>query len=173
MTRFVVLDTETTGFTRKKGLSICHGHRVVEVACVEICGGARTGLVFHVYVNPGRDIDPAAVAVHGITDGFLRDKPQFKDIAAELVGFIGESPVVIHNAPFDIAFLDKEFGLLVEQPTTKFKFIDTLELARKRFPGLRNDLNSLCKGVGMNGRGEHGALLDACLLADVFLKLFI
>jgi DNA polymerase-3 subunit epsilon len=110
MGRFVVLDTETTGFTRKKGIPICHDHRIVEVACVEIDDGVRTGSVFHEYVNPGRNVDPAAVRVHGITDTFLRDKPSFKDVVGKMLDFIGRSPVVIHNAPFDIAFLDKEFS---------------------------------------------------------------
>lgn len=169
----MVLDTETTGFTRKKGIPICRDHRIVEVACVEIDDGVRTGSVFHEYVNPGRNVDPAAVRVHGITDTFLRDKPSFKDVVGKMLDFIGRSPVVIHNAPFDIAFLDKEFSLLDDQPSVRLEFIDTLELARRRFPGFKNDLNSLCRGIGIHGRGKHGALLDACLLADVFLKLFI
>lgn len=173
MMRFVVLDTETTGFVRGKGLSVCHGHRIIEVACVEIEDGVCTGNDFHVYVDPGMDVDPAAVRVHGITSDFLRGKPQFKDIADALIAFIGGSPVVIHNAPFDIAFLDNEFNLLVDQPTVTFKYIDTLELAREMFPGFKNDLNSLCARAGFDGRGKHGALVDARLLAGVFLKLFI
>lgn len=172
MVRFVVLDTETTGFTRERGFAICYDHRVIEVACVEIEDGVRTGVVFHAYVNPGRDVDPGAARVHGITNAFLRNKLQFKDVAGDLVRFIGKSIVVMHNAPFDIAFLNQEFGLLDEQPVQEFRFIDTLALARSRFPGFRNDLNSLCLAVGLDGRGRHGALVDAELLAMVFLVLF-
>lgn len=170
------MDVETTGLNRKKGFDVCHGHRVIEVACVEIVDGVRTGAVFHSYVDPGQRVDDGAVRVHGITNEFLDGKPRFDSIADGLVRFIGNGVVVIHNATFDTAFLDKEFHLLPEeaQPEIGFFFIDTLELARKRFPGVRNDLDALCTRAGVYGRGmeRHGALRDALLLADVFLELF-
>jgi DNA polymerase-3 subunit epsilon len=174
--RFVVLDTETTGFARKSEFGVCHGHRVIEVACVEVVNGRRTGAVFHSYVDPGQMIDAAATRVHGITDDFIQGKPSFREIVSGLLRFIGDATVVIHNAPFDTAFLDKEFNLLPEsdRPRRNFYVIDTLVLARERFPGVRNDLDALCERVGIYGREseKHGALKDAWLLSEVFLELF-
>lgn len=174
--RFVILDTETTGFSRKNAFGVCHGHRIIEVACVEVVDGVRTGAVFHSYVDPEQMIDPAATRVHGITDGFIQGKPLFRDIVSGLLQFIGSSVVVIHNAPFDTAFLDKEFNLVPEssKPMNVFYVIDTLVLARERFPGAKNDLDSLCERIGILGREseKHGALKDAWLLSEVFLALF-
>lgn len=178
MQRFIVLDTETTGLNRNRNINtdVCHGHRVVEIACVEIIGSSITGRRFHRYVQPDRDIDPKAVSVHGITDEFLKGKPRFHDIVGEFLDFIKDDVLVIHNAPFDIAFIDQEFSLLPKslQPTGKnFTFIDTLTIARDRFPYYKNDLNSLCDRYEVGGRsgGLHGALEDTRMLALVFLKM--
>lgn len=173
--RIVVLDTETTGINRKRdGSAVCFGHRVIEVGCVEIVKGKVTGRTFHVYVNPCRAIDQGAIKVHGITDSFVCDKPKFDVIAADFIAFIKGAVVVIHNAPFDISFLDQEFNLLDEQkqPSGVYKYIDTLALARDMFPGVKNDLDSLCCRFGIKGRdGVHGALKDAEVLAGVYSEL--
>lgn len=171
--RFVVLDTETTGLSKAKG-NVCDGHRVIEIGCVEIVDAVITGRVFHSFIDPEMSVDPRATRVHGIVNEFLVDKPKFADVVGAFIDFIGDSIVVIHNAPFDIAFLDQEFELLGMglRPTCVFKFIDTLALARTLFPNSRNDLDSLCKRLGIAGRvGSHGALEDARLLAHVYLNL--
>ena len=172
--RKVVLDTETTGFnSRRNGGTVADGHRIIEIGCVEMIGDRITGNRFHAYVKPDRAIDPKAIELHGITDQFLQDKPSFKDIAGELIKFIGNSTVVIHNAPFDIAFLDQEFKMLPEkeQPIgAKFTVIDTLDMARRLFPGENNSLDSLGELYNINLRnGRHGALTDAQMLARIFI----
>ena len=173
--RFVALDTETTGMFRGDNGLVCKGHRIVEVGCVEIIDLVPTGRVFHRYIDPGIDIQPGAVKVHGITRRFLDGKPVFADIVEDLLEFIGDSLILMHNANFDIAFLDQEFRLLVSPPDSLkgrvFRVLDTLELARGRFPGMSNSLDGLCIRFGLQKSGSrdgrHGALLDARLLAEL------
>lgn len=170
MTRKVVLDTETTG------LEVERGHRVIEIGCVELVDRRPSGRKFHYYLNPERAIDAGAVAVHGITDEFLRDKPKFADVAADFVAFIDGAELLIHNAAFDTSFLDDElkragvaFGCVADHAAV----VDTLALARQKYPGQKNTLDALCKRLGIdNSRREvHGALLDAHLLADVWVAM--
>lgn len=175
MVRLIALDTETTGMN-KRGRAmadLCHGHRIIEVACVEIVDDELTGRQFHRYINPKCKVDPKAAHIHGLDNKFLKDKPVFKDIVDELLEFIGGSQILIHNASFDTAFLDKEFGLLHtnKQPIGTFKIIDTLQMARELFPGAINTLDGLCKRYGVPGRSEHGALIDAIILAKVYLGM--
>lgn len=164
--REIVLDTETTGFKPEEG------HRLVEIGCLELVNHVQTGNRFHVYINPERPVPPEAAAVHGLTDEFLADKPVFETVAAEFVAFIGDSPLVIHNAAFDMKFLRWELKLL-GYPDLKNEAIDTLLMARQKFPGAPATLDALCKrfGVDNSGRTFHGALLDAQLLAEVYLEL--
>lgn len=172
MQRVVVLDTETTGLNRDRN-DIAKDHRIIEIGCVEIVNGKVTDNVFHVYVNPERPIDPAATKIHGITDEFLKRKQTFQDVSQDLIRFISNDDVVIHNAPFDIAFLDKEFSRLPRrlQPSVTFTYIDTLPMARTFYPGIKNDLDSLRERLGIGGpeRKNHNALLDARILAEVYL----
>lgn len=175
--RFVALDTETTGFNRKRGDGdVCRGHRIIEIGCVEIIDGMVTGRQFHCFLNPGRLVDPGAFKVHGISDAYLKSKPSFQSVVKRFVGFLEGAVVVIHNADFDISFIDQEFTFLPEhlRPNGKtFRFIDTLKLARTEFPGLKNDLGSLCARCNIVGRqGLHGALIDAELLAAVYIIMF-
>ena len=168
--RQIVLDTETTGLDWKTG------DRLIEIAGVEIIDRKLTGRHYHVYVNPQRDIDAGAVAVHGITLDFLADKPLFKDVADEFSAFVAGSELVIHNAAFDVGFLDYELSLLGEaygRLGDRVTVEDSLLLARQRFPGQRNSLDALCKRLGVDNthRQLHGALLDAQLLCDVYLNL--
>ncbi|HEX5353403.1 MAG TPA: DNA polymerase III subunit epsilon [Rhodanobacteraceae bacterium] len=172
MIRRVVLDTETTG------LEVERGHRVIEIGCVELLDRRPSGRTFQCYLNPGRLIDAAAVSVHGITDDFLRGKPGFKDIAEDFVAFIDGAELLIHNAAFDTAFLDDElkragaaFGMIADHATV----LDTLALARQKYPGQKNTLDALCKRLGIdNSRREvHGALLDAHLLAEVWVAMTV
>lgn len=173
--RLIALDTETTGIHRKRdGRDVSYCHRIVEIACVEILDGRLTGHSFHAFIDPCCDIDPKAVAVHGLTAAFLRGKPRFEDIARDLLLFIGSSVLIIHNAAFDISFLDKEFKLLREsdRPSGTFTVVDTLLLARQLFPGVRNSLDALCFRLGITGRqSSHSALEDAVILAKISLKL--
>jgi DNA polymerase-3 subunit epsilon len=174
--RVVVLDTETTGLNRgRNGGDVASGHRIVEIGCVEIIDGRITGKVFHSYIQPGMGVQPKAVAVHGITDAFLKDKPTFKQVADEFVQFIsGAQEIVIHNARFDVAFLDQEFHLLSndQRPKGLFFVTDTLEIARELFPGEGNRLEDLCNRFGIRcPDGFHGALSDAKVLAEVYLNL--
>lgn len=177
--RVVTLDTETTGFNKNHGNgrklgSICDGHRVVEIGCVEIVDNVITGREFHAYVNPERSMDPKATSVNGLTDFFLSDKPLFKDVAASFIKFIaGADLIVIHNALFDIAFIDQEFNLLDAslQPKQNFRVEDTLAFARSVFPGDANRLQDLCRRFSLSCEGLHGALQDARLLAQVYLNL--
>jgi DNA polymerase III subunit epsilon len=167
--RHLILDTETTGLDPKQG------HRVIEIAAVEVVDRRLTGRSVHFYVNPEREIDAGATDVHGLTWDALRDKPRFGDIAGELVEFARGACWVIHNAPFDLAFLDAELERL-ELPSTAGiceSVVDTLALAREQFPGKKNSLDALCErfGVGNAHRTLHGALLDARLLAEVYLAM--
>ena len=164
--RIIVLDTETTG------LSPQDGHRIIEIGCVELLKRRLTGRHFHCYINPNRAIDAGAIAVHGITSEFLQDKPDFAQIAEEFIDFIRGAELVIHNAPFDVGFINHEFAQLslgiVKNYSTVF---DTLACARKKHAGQRNSLDALCKRYNIDNshRDLHGALLDAQILADVFL----
>jgi DNA polymerase-3 subunit epsilon len=170
--RFVVLDTETTGFN-KKGGCFSDGHRLLEIACVEVIDDVVTGKYYHTYLNPECDIDDRAVAVHGIQKKDVLGKPKFEDVVESLLQFIGNDVVVIHNAPFDIDFLDKEFSMVKEKPKRNFSYIDTLQWARSMFPGMGNSLDSLAKkfDVGISRGDFHGALIDANILARVFILM--
>ena len=169
--RSVVLDTETTG------MPVADGHRIIEIGCVELIGRRLTGRHFHVYLQPDRESDEGAIAVHGITDEFLKDKPRFKDVADEFFEFIKGAQLIIHNAAFDIGFIANEFNLLGQGDRAEVSdycsILDTLMMARERHPGQRNNLDALCKryGVDNSGRDLHGALLDAEILADVYLTM--
>ena len=172
--RQVVLDTETTGMN-KDGY-VCIGHRIIEIGCVEVINRRLTGRHYHVYIKPDREVDPEAVTVHGITDQFLQDKPVFAEIADEFIEFIRGADLVIHNAPFDVAFMDQEFRFLNKktQPTEEISTVtDTLVMAKQMFPGKRNNLNALSDryGIDTKHRVLHGALLDAEILADVYLLM--
>jgi DNA polymerase-3 subunit epsilon len=167
--RQVVLDTETTGLEWRQG------ERVIEIGCVELVSRKLTGRHFHQYLNPEKAIAAGAQAVHGLTDEFLADKPKFADIADEFLAFIDGAELIIHNAPFDVGFLDNELGLLGREPLKSVcgNIIDTLRMARDLRPGKRNGLDALCLefGVDNSGRQLHGALLDAELLSDVYLAM--
>ncbi|TCS99341.1 DNA polymerase-3 subunit epsilon [Tepidimonas ignava] len=167
--RQIVLDTETTG------LSPHNGDRIIEIGCVELVNRQLTHNNRHYYLNPDRDIDEGALRVHGITREFLADKPRFADIAAELADYLQGAELIIHNAPFDLGFLDAEFGRLGLGPTRALVrgVVDTLVLAKEMWPGKRNGLDALCDrlGVDNSGRQLHGALLDAELLADVYIYM--
>lgn len=168
--RIVVLDTETTGLNPEEG------HRIIEIGCVELINRRPTGQHFHVYMNPDRMIDDGAIEVHGITNKFLGDKPHFVDIVADFISFVRDAELVIHNAPFDVGFINHEFALL-NNNTGKVEdycdVFDTLAYARKKHPGQRNSLDALCKrySVDNSHRDFHGALLDAEILADVYLLM--
>ena len=168
--RKIFLDTETTGLSPEAG------HRIIEIGCVELENGMRTQNNFHCYVNPELDIDEAALKVHGITAAFLNEKPLFKDIASKLITYLKGAQLIIHNAPFDIGFLNYELGRLGREfgsITDYCTVFDTLVFARKKHVGQKNNLDALCKryGVDNTGRDLHGALLDAELLADVYLAM--
>ncbi|MBS0584442.1 MAG: DNA polymerase III subunit epsilon [Proteobacteria bacterium] len=167
--RQVVLDTETTG------LEVSKGHRIVEIGCVELLERRPTGREFHRYLNPQRAMDEGATAVSGITDDFLVDKPFFADVAAEFLEFIDGAELIAHNASFDMGFLGAEFARLPQpvRVAERVSVLDTLLLAREKFPGQKNNLDALCKRLGVDNshRDLHGALLDAQLLADVYLAM--
>jgi DNA polymerase III subunit epsilon len=167
LSREIVLDTETTG------LEPAEGHRIVEIGCVEIVNRFPTGQSFHVYLNPERDMPPDAFRVHGLSDAFLADKPLFRDLAEAFLEFIGDSPLVIHNAAFDLKFLNHELKRAGKTLLSQDRVIDTVILARRRHPGQRNDLDSLCDryGVDRSKRTKHGALLDSEILADIYAEL--
>ncbi|MGL9774867.1 MAG: DNA polymerase III subunit epsilon [Sodalis sp. (in: enterobacteria)] len=174
ITRQIVLDTETTGMN-KLGVHY-EEHRIIEIGAVEVINRRLTGRHFHVYLKPDRLVDPEAFNVHGISDEFLADKPTFADVADEFLHFIRGGELVIHNAPFDIGFMDYEFGMLnrgIAKTDTFCKVTDSLLLARKMFPGKRNSLDALCDRylIDNSKRTLHGALLDAEILADVFLLM--
>lgn len=168
--RQIVLDTETTGLEPESG------HRIIEIGCVELVNRRATGRTFHKYINPEREIDEGALAVHGISRADLLGKPKFAEIAEELILFVNGAELVIHNAAFDVAFLDAELARMQGQPRTVgalCRVLDTLALARSMHPGQRNNLDALCKRYSIdNSRRElHGALLDARILADVYLAM--
>jgi len=167
MKREIVLDTETTGFDPFTG------DRMVEIGCVELIGGLRTGKNFHTYLNPGRDVPDAAFRVHGISTEFLKDKPIFSQKIDEFLEFIAGDPLVIHNAAFDMKFVNYELSLCGFPALPFERAIDTVMIARKKFPGAQASLDALCKrfSIDLSGREKHGALLDAELLADVYLEL--
>ena len=167
--RQVILDTETTG------LETSNGHRIIEIGCVELVDRQLTGNHFHVYINPEREIDDGALEVHGISNEFLADKPLFAEIVADFVDYIADSELIIHNAAFDVGFLDYELSLLgrADRVGDHAGVLDTLELARDLHPGQRNSLDALCKRyeVDNSSRTLHGALLDSEILADVYLAM--
>jgi DNA polymerase-3 subunit epsilon len=169
MAREIVLDTETTG------LDIAGGHRVIEIACVELHDLLPTGRSFHRYIDPERDIDPDAQRVHGISSAFLAGKPRFadSDVAGEFLAFIEGASLVAHNAAFDRGFIENELTLAGLPCPPADRWVDTLVLAQKRFPGMYNSLDALCKRfkISLAERDKHGALVDARLLADVYLEL--
>ena len=163
----IALDIETTG------LNPTQGHRIVEIGCVELENNYPTGNYFQQYINPNRKMPEDAFKIHGLTDEFLSDKPSFLLVADKFLDFIKGSELVIHNAKFDLGFLNYELELASKKPLLEFKVIDTLLVARKIFPGAANNLDSLCRryDVDVARRKKHGALLDAELLADVFLEM--
>lgn len=165
--REIVLDTETTG------LDPYQGHRLVEVGCIELVNRIPSGQSFHRYLNPERDMPAEAFAVHGLSVEFLRDKPPFGEVAEEFLAFVGDARLVIHNAAFDIGFLNAELVRAGYKPLSRDRLVDTLLLARRKFPGGQNRLDDLCVRYGIDNsrRTKHGALLDAELLAEVYLDL--
>ena len=170
MSRLIVLDTETTG------LDVNDGHRIIEIGCVEIVNRNITSNSFHRYVNPMRQIDDGAKNVHGITYSMLEDKPKFSEILNEFLEYLSDSDLIIHNAPFDLGFLSKELSFCGKEDNyleSSRKIHDTLKISRKRFPGKRNSLDALCARYEIDNtdRNLHGALIDANLLASVYLKM--
>lgn len=169
--RQIVLDTETTGINPREG------HRIIEIGCVELLNRKLTGNHYHVYINPQRIVEQEAIDVHGITNEFLADKPLFKDVAQDFIQFIRGAQLVIHNAPFDVGFMDHEFAM--NGPTAGVKtadicgVLDTLALAKQMHPGQKNNLDALCRRYGIDNshRELHGALLDSEILADVYLMM--
>lgn len=168
--RQIVLDTETTG------LEVSQGHRIIEIGCIELVNRRVTGNHWHHYINPGREIDSGAFEVHGISTEFLQDKQRFAELAEEFRDYVAGAELVIHNAPFDIGFLNNELALL-DPPLAALEetcsILDTLLLARQKHPGQKNNLDALCKryGIDNSNRSLHGALLDARILADVYLAM--
>lgn len=169
MSRQIAIDTETTG------LEVKEGHRIIEVACVELIDRRITGSNYHCYINPERSIDAGAVAVHGLNETFLADKPTFAQMVEELMAYIGDAELIIHNAPFDIGFLQRELKLCrrPELLQDQWSIIDTLVMARQKYPRQKNNLDALCKRLAVDNsqRHYHGALIDAQLLAQVYLAM--
>jgi DNA polymerase-3 subunit epsilon len=167
--RQIVLDTETTGLEPRDG------HRIIEIGCVELVGRKLTGNTYHQYIQPGREIDPGAIEVHGITNEFLADKPLFEDVVDDFVDFIRGAELVIHNAPFDVGFINHELNLCGKDALVEdlCGVLDTLKMARRMHPGQKNNLDALCKRytIDNSSRELHGALLDAEILADVYLAM--
>lgn len=165
--REIVLDTETTG------LDPSQGHRLVEVGCIELINRIPSGQSFHAYLNPERDMPAEALAIHGLSCEFLKDKPLFAEVADRLMAFLGDAPLVIHNAVFDIGFLNAELERVAKPAIPRERMIDTLLIARRKHPGASNRLDDLCLRYGINcsHRSKHGALLDAELLAEVYVEL--
>ena len=167
MSREIILDTETTG------LDPATGDRIVEIGAVELINHLPTGNTFHVYINPERDMPKEAEAVHGLSSAFLRDKPVFSAIVQDFLDFIGDAALIIHNASFDMAFINAELGFLRLPSIPPERVVDTLHIARQKHPGAANSLDALCRryGVDNSRRTKHGALLDSELLAEVYLEL--
>ena len=170
MHRQIVLDTETTGLTPEDG------HRIIEIGCIELINRDVTGRTYHVYLNPERKIDIGAKSIHGLDNKFLDGQPTFAEVAEDFFVFIKDAELIIHNAPFDIGFIRNEFHLLNRKPhfvISELKYIDTLELARRMHPGQKNNLDALCRRykVDNSKRDLHGALLDASLLVEVYLRM--
>ncbi len=165
--REIILDTETTG------LDPSQGHRVVEIGALELLNHVPTGRTFHAYINPGRPVPVEAEAVHGLNTAFLRDKPVFSNIADDFLEFIADSRIIIHNASFDLGFLNAELAWLGKSPIMPERSVCTLLLARQKYPMAPNSLDALCKRYGIDNsrRSKHGALLDSELLADVYIEL--
>jgi DNA polymerase-3 subunit epsilon len=165
--REIVLDTETTG------LDALRGDRLVEIGCVEMFNHMPTGQTYHVYINPERDMPQEAFAVHGLSAEFLSDKPLFSQVAAEFLEFIGDAPLVIHNASFDVSFINAELNRISLPAIVRDRLVDTLLLARRKHPGVSNRLDDLCSRYAIDNsrRTKHGALLDAELLAEVYIDL--
>ncbi len=165
--REIVLDTETTGLDPEAG------HRVVEIGCIELVNHLQTGRHYRVYLNPERDMPEEAFRVHGLSAEFLADKQRFTEVAEEFLGFIEDAPLVIHNAEFDLRFLDAELKRAGRPGLGRSRAVDTVHLARRKFPGAQASLDALCRrfGVDNSGRALHGALLDCQLLAEVYLEL--
>ena len=165
--REIILDTETTGLDPKMG------HRLVEIGAVELINHTPTGVNYQTYINPERDVDPGAQEIHGLTNEFLKQHPAFGDISAEFMSFLSDSTLIIHNAPFDLAFINMELSRLEVTPISSERVIDTLVLARKKFPGAQANLDALCRKFAIENRHRelHGALVDAALLADVYIEL--
>jgi len=165
--REVVLDTETTG------LDPYQGHRLVEIGCIELVNRFPTGQTFHRYLNPERDVPPEAFAIHGLSDDFLKSQPVFADIATDLLAFVGGAALIAHNAAFDLGFLNAELERVKQATIPRDRLVDTLLLARRKYPGGSNRLDDLCVRLGIDNsrRTKHGALLDAELLAEVYIEL--
>jgi DNA polymerase-3 subunit epsilon len=165
--REIVFDTETTG------LDPYQGHRLIEIGCIELVNRFPTGQTFHRYLNPERDVPAEAFAVHGLSHGFLKDKPLFADVVSDLLTFVGDAPLIAHNAAFDLGFINAELERVKQPGIPRDRLIDTLLLARRKYPGGSNRLDDLCNRFGIDNsrRTKHGALLDAELLAEVYLEL--
>ena len=165
--REICLDTETTGLDPKDG------HRIIEIGCVEMINKVRTGKFFHAYINPEREVPNEAFKIHGISTEFLKDKPKFPDITEGFINFIGSSKLVIHNASFDMKFINHHLRICNIEIIERGNVIDSLEIARSKFPGAGNSLDALCKrfGIDLSKRAKHGALLDAELLADIYVEM--
>ncbi|MDJ0611927.1 MAG: DNA polymerase III subunit epsilon [Kiloniellales bacterium] len=165
--REIVLDTETTGLEPEAG------HRIVEIAGMELVNGVRTGKDYQTYLNPERDMPEEAFRVHGLSEDFLRDKPRFAEVAEELLAFLGDARLVIHNAAFDLKFLNAELTRLGHRPLSPARAVDTVALARAKYPGAQVSLDALCRRLGIDNsaRSLHGAFLDCELLSEVYLEL--
>ena len=165
--REIVLDTETTGLDPKAG------HRIIEIGCIELVNHIATGATYHQYVNPERDMPTEAFAVHGLSEAFLEKHPVFAEVADEFIEFIGDATLVIHNAAFDVGFVNAELERIGHAPVPMARAVDTVQLARARFPGAQASLDALCRRfeIDASARTKHGALLDAELLALVYLEL--
>jgi len=165
--REIVLDTETTGLDPKDG------HRVVEIGCIELLNHIPSGREYHCYINPERDMPTGAFEVHGLSESFLRQHPVFADVADQFIDFIGDAPLVIHNGAFDLGFLNAELERMGSSLLPPERVIDTLHIARRKFPGSPNSLDALCRRFGVDNtiRDKHGALIDSILLARVYLEL--
>jgi DNA polymerase-3 subunit epsilon len=165
--REIILDTETTGLDPKKG------HKIIEIGCIELINRVKTGRSFHAYIDPQMEVPDEAFRIHGISTEFLKGKPLFSHIVTDFIDFIDGATLVIHNAPFDVKFINHEFNLLKHPPIVPHLVIDTLIMARKKFPGSPVSLDALCKrfNIDLSARTKHGALLDAELLCDVYIEL--